>query len=85
MGCSVHIGREFLRVPAAIRKKLRARLERICGVLEALESRNSLLDSLAQSSLAISIDSWRFRYEFEPVRNRLVVVQALPPEQGESL
>jgi len=81
----VHIGREFLRVPAAIRKKLRTRLERICGVLEALESRNSLRDSLAQSSLAISIDAWRFRYEFEPVRNRIVVVQAVPPLRSDSL
>lgn len=82
MGCTVHIGREFLRVPAAIRKKLRARLERICAVLEALETRNWLRDSLAQSSLAISIDAWRFHYEFEPVRNRIVVVQALPPHGG---
>jgi hypothetical protein len=81
MGCTVHIGREFLRVPATIRRKLRARLERICAVLEALETRNSLGDSLAQSSLAIRIESWSFRYEFEPVRNRIVVVQALPPSR----
>jgi hypothetical protein len=30
------------------------------AVLEALQPANSLRDSLARSSLAISIDAWRF-------------------------
>jgi hypothetical protein len=77
MGCKVYIGHEFLGVPSLIRKRLRERLEKICAVLEALGSSTAFVDSLAQSSLAITIGSWRFRYEFEPARNRLVVVQAL--------
>ena len=78
----MHIGREFRIVPAQIRRKLRERLERICGILEALDSRDTLLQSLAESSLAVTIDAWRFRYEFEPVPNRLVVVEARPPDPG---
>jgi hypothetical protein len=78
VGCKVHIGREFVAVPMPVLKRLRARLEKICAVLEALESRTAFLESIAQSSLAITVDSWRFRYEFEPVRNRLTVVQAIP-------
>jgi hypothetical protein len=78
MACTVHIGREFVAVPTRIIKRLRARLEKICVVLEGLESRPTFLDSIAQSSLAITVDSWRFRYEFQPVRNRLTVVQAIP-------
>jgi hypothetical protein len=78
MACEVHIPREFVAVPARIIKRLRAQLEKICAVLEALESRTAFLESIAQSSLAITVDSWRFRYEFEPLRNRLTVVQAIP-------
>jgi hypothetical protein len=78
MACTVHIGREFVAVPTRIIKRLRARLEKICVVLEGLESRPTFLNSIAQSSLAITVDSWRFRYEFQPVRNRLTVVQAIP-------
>jgi hypothetical protein len=77
VGCSVHIGREFFAVPAQIRKKLRARLEKICAVLEALESRTAFLESISESSLAITVDSWSFRYLFETKRNRLVVVHAI--------
>jgi len=76
MACKVHIGREFLAVPAEIRKTLRERLEKICEALIALGSRSALLRSLLQSSLAITIGSWLFRYEFEPVRSRVVVVEA---------
>jgi len=71
MACKVHIGREFLAVPAEIRKTLRERLEKICEALIALGSRSALLRSLLQSSLAITIGSWLFRYEFEPVRSRV--------------
>jgi len=52
--------------------------EKICAVLEALESRPAFLESIAESSLAITVGSWRFRYEFEPLRNRVTVVQAIP-------
>jgi len=78
MACKVHIGREFVAVPTRILNRLRARLEKICAVLEDLESRPAFLESIAQSSLAITVDSWRFHYEFEPLRNRLTVVQAIP-------
>jgi hypothetical protein len=78
MACTVHIGREFVAVPTRIIKRLRARLEKICVVLEGLESRPTFLNSIAQSSLAITVGSWRFRYEFQRVRNRLTVVQAIP-------
>lgn len=64
-------------MPTEIRKKLRARLEKICAVLEALGSRTAFVQSISQSSLAVTVGSWLFRYEFEPDRNRLVVVQAL--------
>jgi hypothetical protein len=80
VGCTVHIGREFLGVPTQIRKRLRARLEKICAVLEALESRTAFVESMAQSSLAITVGTWRFRYEFEPQSNRLIVVQAIQPQ-----
>ena len=76
MQCTVHIGREFVDVPAGIRRTLRERLRQICEALVALGSHRTLLRSLVQSSLAITIGSWLFRYEFEPVRNRVVVVQA---------
>jgi len=76
VACKVHIGREFLAVPAGIRRTLRARLEQICEGLLALGSRSALLRSLVQSSLAVTIGSWLFRYEFEPLRNRVVVVEA---------
>ena len=76
MGCTVHIGREFLAVPMQIRKKLRARLEKICAVLEALQSRSAFVKSISESSLPITVGAWHFRYEFERERNRLVVVQA---------
>jgi hypothetical protein len=77
MACTVHIGREFVAVPADIRKKLRERLHQICEALLSLRSRSStLLRSLVESSLAITIGSWLFRYEFEPVRSRVVVVEA---------
>ncbi len=78
MACTVYIGREFVAVPTRIINRLRARLEKICVVLEGLESRQAFLESIAQSSLAITVDSWRFRYEFERARNRLIVVQAIP-------
>ena len=78
VGDKVHIGREFVAVPTRIMKRLRARLEKICADLEALQSRPTFLKSIAQSSLAITVDSWRFRYEFEPLRNRVTVVQAIP-------
>jgi hypothetical protein len=77
VACKVHIGREFLAVPREIRRRLRERLEKICAVLEALESRTAFLDSIAQSSLAITVGAWRFRYEYEPDRNRVVVIQAM--------
>ena len=64
MACTVYIGREFVAVPTRIINRLRARLEKICVVLEGLESRQAFLESIAQSSLAITVDSWRFRYEF---------------------
>jgi hypothetical protein len=76
MACKVHIGREFLAVPAEIRKALRQRLEQICEALVTLGARSALLRSLVQSSLAITIGSWLFRYEFQPVRSRVVVVEA---------
>jgi hypothetical protein len=76
MQCTVHIGREFLAVPADIRRVLRERLEQICKTLVALGSGSALLRSIAQSSLAITVGSWLFRYEFEPVRSRVVVLQA---------
>ena len=77
MPCTVYIGREFLAVPAQIRKKLREQLERICAALAKLGSGSALLRSIAQSSLAITVGSWLFRYEFEPVRNRVVVLEAI--------
>jgi hypothetical protein len=76
VGCTVHIGREFVAVPMQIRKQLRARLQKICAVLEALGSRTAFVRSISESSLALTVGSWQFRYEFEPARNRLVVVQA---------
>ena len=71
----MHIGAE-LAVPTQIRKKLRMQLEKICAALEELKSRTTFVDSISESSLAITVGAWRFRYEFEPDRNRLVVVQA---------
>ena len=71
----MHIGPE-LAVPTQIRKKLRMQLEKICAALEALKSRTTFVESISESSLAITVGAWRFRYEFEPDRNRLVVVQA---------
>ena len=71
----MHIGAE-LAVPTQIRKKLRMQLEKICGALEELKSRTTFVESISESSLAITVGAWRFRYEFEPDRNRLVVVQA---------
>ena len=71
----MHIGAE-LAVPTQIRKKLRMQLEKICAALEALKSRTTFVESISESSLAITVGAWRFRYEFEPDRNRLVVVQA---------
>jgi hypothetical protein len=79
MGCKVHIGREFTVVPNQIRKQLRTRLEKICAALEALKTRGAFVDSISESSLAVTVGAWRFRYEFEPDRNRLVVVQAFQP------
>ena len=72
----MHIGPE-LAVPTQIRKKLRMQLEKICAALEELKSRTTFVESISESSLAITVGAWRFRYEFEPDRNRLVVVQAL--------
>ena len=77
MGCKVHIGREFLTVPTQIRRKLRERLEKICAALEAIASRTVFIESVSQSSMAVTVGAWRFRYEFEPDRNRLIVVQAI--------
>ena len=85
MGCQVHIGDKFKVVPARIRKKLRDRLERICAVLEALPSRESLVESLAESSRAITVEEWFFRYEFEPATPRLVVIEARPPDGEQAL
>jgi len=79
VACKVHIGREFLAVPSQIRKQLRMRLEKICAALEALESRSVFVDSISESSLAVTVGAWRFRYEFEPGRNRLVVMEAFQP------
>jgi hypothetical protein len=76
MACTVHIGREFVGVPLEVRRRLRERLREICQALVALGSRSMLLRSLVESSLAITIGSWLFRYEFEPVRSRVVVLQA---------
>ena len=75
----MHIGREFTAVPSRIRKQLRMRLEKICAALEALKARSAFVDSISESSLAVTVGAWRFRYEFEPDRNRLVVVQAFQP------
>jgi len=72
----VHIGPE-LAVPAQIRKRLKAQLEKSCAAIETLQSR-AFVQSISESSLAITVGAWRFRYEFELDRNRLVVVQALP-------
>ena len=72
----MHIGPE-LAVPAQIRKRLKAQLEKICAAIETLQSR-AFVQSISESSLAITVGAWRFRYEFELDRNRLVVVQALP-------
>ncbi len=80
MGCQVHIGQEFRLVPPHIRRKLRDRLERICAVLDALPSREALMESLAESSLAITVEEWLFRYEFEPAPVRLTVIEARPPD-----
>ena len=79
VACTVEIGREFGIVPAEIRRKLRERLERICAVLDALPSRDTLVASLAESSLAITVEEWLFRYQFEPSAVRLTVVEARPP------
>jgi hypothetical protein len=76
MGCTIHIGREFLSVPREIRKKLRSLLEQICDALQALGSGSALIRSIHESTLAITVGAWRFRYEFEPRRNRLTVIQA---------
>ena len=75
MACRVHIGSEF-RLPSTVRKKLTERLERICGVLDALD--RAFLESLAQSSLALSVEAWRFRYEYDLKSHRLIVVEAVP-------
>jgi len=77
VGCKVHIGREFLTVPTQIRKKLRERLEKICAALEALGTRKAFIESVSESSMALTVGAWRFRYEFEPDRKRLIVVQAI--------
>ena len=79
VGCEVHIGPEFKAVPSEIRAQLRTRLEQICAALEALKPRSVFVDSISESSLALTVGAWRFRYEFEPDRNRLVVVQAFQP------
>ena len=75
MACRVIISSEF-RLPSNVRRKLRERLEHICAVLDALD--RAFLESLAQSSLALDIESWRFRYEYELAGNRLVVTEAMP-------
>jgi hypothetical protein len=76
MGCTVHIGPEFVSVPTDIRKKLRSLLEQICEGLQELGGRSALIRSIRESTLAITVDAWRFRFEFEPRRNRLTVIQA---------
>jgi len=75
MACRVHISPEF-RLPSTIRRKLREQLEHICAILDALD--RAFLESLAQSSLALDIQAWRFRYEYELAGNRLVVTEAMP-------
>ena len=75
MGCSVHIGEEFRSVPERIRKRLEERLAEICAALDSLE-RGPLIESLVQSSLAVSVGIWRFRYEFHAGRNRITLLEA---------
>lgn len=75
MGCNVHIGEEFRSVPERIRQRLRQQLSEICAALDTLD-RGPLLESLVQSSLAIHIGLWRFRYEFHAGRNRITVLEA---------
>jgi hypothetical protein len=75
MACRVHISPEF-RLPSIVRRKLRERLAHICAVLDALD--RAFLESLALSSLALDIEAWRFRYEYELAKNRLVVTEVVP-------
>ena len=76
MACTVHIGPEFASVPTRIRKRLRSLLEQICEGLQELASGSALIRSIRESTLAITVDAWHFRFEFEPRRNRLTVIQA---------
>ncbi len=75
MGCTVHIGEEFRSVPERIRKRLQERLVEICAALNALD-RGPLIESLVQSSLAVTVGIWRFRYEFNAGQNRITVLEA---------
>lgn len=75
MECTVHIGEEFRSVPERIRQRLQGQLTQICAAINALD-RGPLIESLLQSSLAITIGLWRFRYEFHAGRNRITVLEA---------
>ena len=76
MGCTVHIGEEFRSVPERIRQRLQEKLAEICAALGSLD-RGPLIESLVQSTLAISVGIWRFRYEFHAGRNRITVLEAI--------
>lgn len=78
MACSVHIGNEFRSVPSEIRKSLRAKLRDICAVIDTLGYGSPILESLANSCLAVAVAGWRFQYELDD-DHRLVVIQAVPP------
>jgi hypothetical protein len=80
MRYSVHIGREFQSVPAEVRGRLRWKLENISAVLEALGDDSPVMQSLAQSSLTITVGRWRFRYELDDRNSHLTVVQAMGGE-----
>lgn len=75
MACRVQIDAAF-HLPEGIRKRLRERLERICAVLDALD--RAFLESLAESSLALKLEAWQFRYEYDLDDHRLVVTEAVP-------